>query len=312
MNCSLRTFKWAALLVIITFARPARAQQPMEVSPAAAEEHLAKRVDPEYPPLAKMASIQGKVVVQVRIAKDGSVAEAKVVSGHPLLVGSAVNAVKQWKYKPFLANGSPVEARTTIEVPFSLGIPDNQYKEQQKINNAYFAKDRECRSQISSRDYAEAVTTCKSSVELAEKLPPERALERTSAYADEGWALMGRHEYSEALDYFKKEVALDEKSLNPYDVELGYGYHHLGIGLLANGDLKGALENYQKAIHTVELARQHINSKFLAWEYTKSLKKLLAEYSELLLRSGDAAGATEAKRKADSIQLPTTKPSLDY
>ena len=75
---------------------------------------------PVYPPLAKQARIQGVVSLQAIIAKDGSVQELQVLSGHPLLVQSAQDAVRQWRYQPTLLNGEPVEVVTTIDVVFTL------------------------------------------------------------------------------------------------------------------------------------------------------------------------------------------------
>jgi len=75
---------------------------------------------PVYPPLAKQARIQGVVRLQAIIAKDGSVQELQVLSGHPLLVQSAQDAVRQWRYQPTLLNGEPVEVVTTIDVVFTL------------------------------------------------------------------------------------------------------------------------------------------------------------------------------------------------
>ena len=75
---------------------------------------------PEYPPLAKMARIQGTVKLEAIIAKDGTIQDLKVLSGHPLLVKSALDAVKQWRYQPTLLNGEPVEFVTEIDVNFTL------------------------------------------------------------------------------------------------------------------------------------------------------------------------------------------------
>ena len=75
---------------------------------------------PVYPPLAKQARIQGTVKLQAIIAKDGSIAQLEVISGHPLLVASALDAVRQWRYRPTLLNGEPVEVVTTIDVVFTL------------------------------------------------------------------------------------------------------------------------------------------------------------------------------------------------
>jgi protein TonB len=75
---------------------------------------------PEYPSLAKMARIQGTVILEAIIAKDGTVRELRALSGHPLLVKAALEAVQRWRYLPTLLNGEPVEVLTEIDVSFSL------------------------------------------------------------------------------------------------------------------------------------------------------------------------------------------------
>lgn len=76
---------------------------------------------PVYPPLARQARIQGNVVLHAIIDKEGKVAQLEVISGHPLLVQAALDAVKQWRYKPTQLNGDPVEVDTTITVTFTMG-----------------------------------------------------------------------------------------------------------------------------------------------------------------------------------------------
>ncbi len=75
---------------------------------------------PEYPPLAKMARIQGTVRLEAIISKDGTIQDLKVLSGHPLLVKAALEAVQRWRYQPTLLNGEPVEVVTEIDVNFTL------------------------------------------------------------------------------------------------------------------------------------------------------------------------------------------------
>ena len=75
---------------------------------------------PEYPPLAKMARIQGVVRLDAVISKDGTIQDLKVLSGHPLLVKSAMEAVQRWRYQPTLLNGDAVEVATEIDVNFTL------------------------------------------------------------------------------------------------------------------------------------------------------------------------------------------------
>jgi TonB family protein len=82
--------------------------------------NLINKVAPVYPPLAKQARVQGTVRFTAYIGKDGHVENLEVVSGHPLLIVSALEAVKQWVYKPTLLNGEPVDVVTQIDVNFTL------------------------------------------------------------------------------------------------------------------------------------------------------------------------------------------------
>ena len=79
---------------------------------------LISRKDPEYPQLAKQSGAQGEVVLAAMIGVDGKVKNVKVVSGPPLLRNAAIQAVKQWVYKPTLLNGKPIEAETRITLNF--------------------------------------------------------------------------------------------------------------------------------------------------------------------------------------------------
>jgi periplasmic protein TonB len=81
---------------------------------------LVRQPRPVYPPLAKQARIQGVVKLNAIISKDGTIQNLTVLSGHPLLVPSAMEAVKQWVYAPTLLNGEPVEVVTQIDVNFTL------------------------------------------------------------------------------------------------------------------------------------------------------------------------------------------------
>jgi protein TonB len=75
---------------------------------------------PIYPQLAKAQRVQGVVKLQAVISKDGTIEQLSVLSGHPLLIGAAMDAVKKWRYKPTLLNGEPVEIITQIDVNFTL------------------------------------------------------------------------------------------------------------------------------------------------------------------------------------------------
>jgi len=92
----------------------------IRVSGGVQQGNLVNRVNPVYPAIAKAARISGTVVLQAEISKQGTIENLHVLSGHPMLVQSALDAVKQWRYKPYLLNGEPVPVETTITVTFTL------------------------------------------------------------------------------------------------------------------------------------------------------------------------------------------------
>ena len=85
------------------------------------EGNLIYKVQPEYPSLARQARVQGTVVLQAVISREGSIENLQVLSGHPLLVPSALAAVRQWRYRPYFLNGEPVEVETQVTLNFVLG-----------------------------------------------------------------------------------------------------------------------------------------------------------------------------------------------
>jgi TonB family protein len=92
----------------------------VRVSPRVAELFVISKVEPIYPPLARNARVQGSVVLKVEINQTGDVESADLVSGHPMLAPAAMAAVKQWKYRPYLLNGSPVGIEAQVTVNFAL------------------------------------------------------------------------------------------------------------------------------------------------------------------------------------------------
>jgi protein TonB len=94
--------------------------QRVRVSTGVATGLLLRKVQPNYPPLAKAARIQGHVLLQAEISKDGTIQNLQLISGHPMLAPAAIEAVKQWRYKPYLLNGEPVAVETQVDVIFSL------------------------------------------------------------------------------------------------------------------------------------------------------------------------------------------------
>jgi TonB family protein len=99
--------------------------QRIRVSQGVSSRLIAKKVPPQYPHEAREQHIQGQVVLKAQISKEGDVIQLELVSGHPMLVPAAIEAVKQWKYKPFLLNGQPLVMETQVTVNFTLAPPED-------------------------------------------------------------------------------------------------------------------------------------------------------------------------------------------
>jgi protein TonB len=93
---------------------------PIVISKGVAEGMVVLRIVPHYPPIAQASRTQGTVVLQAVISKSGTIQNLRVVSGSPMLQQAALDAVSQWRYRPYLLNGQPVDVETTINVVFSL------------------------------------------------------------------------------------------------------------------------------------------------------------------------------------------------
>jgi protein TonB len=83
--------------------------------------NILSKIDPAYPAIAKAARIQGTVILSATISKTGTIENLTVLSGPPMLAQSALDAVRNWRYKPYLLNGQPVEVQTTVNITFTLG-----------------------------------------------------------------------------------------------------------------------------------------------------------------------------------------------
>src|SRR5262249_28307649 len=95
--------------------------QRVRISSGVANGQLISQPKPIYPVIARNNRIAGTVILKALISKSGNIENLQVVSGHPMLTQAALDAVRQWKYRPYILNGEPVEVETTVQVNFNLG-----------------------------------------------------------------------------------------------------------------------------------------------------------------------------------------------
>jgi protein TonB len=105
----------------VILAKPPAPRRPLLISSGVASGQLLNPIRPSYPEIAKQARIQGTVVIEATISRQGTIENLQVIEGPPLLRQAAIDAVAAARYRPFLLNGEPVEVQTSIRVIFSLG-----------------------------------------------------------------------------------------------------------------------------------------------------------------------------------------------
>jgi protein TonB len=101
--------------------QPVRPSVPVRIASGVQSAKLVFGPRPVYPPLARAARIQGTVKIQAIIGRDGAIKDLQVISGPPLLIAAAIEAVRQWRYLPTLLNGDAVEVMTDIDINFTIG-----------------------------------------------------------------------------------------------------------------------------------------------------------------------------------------------
>jgi len=94
---------------------------PVSIPESAASNMLLFKVEPEYPRIAKAARVSGIVILHATISKAGDITNLRAICGPQMLQDASIKAVQQWKYRPYIFHGEPVEVETTIRVTFALG-----------------------------------------------------------------------------------------------------------------------------------------------------------------------------------------------
>jgi TonB family protein len=183
------------VVIALVAAAAAQTDATINVSPADADSHVVHRIEPAVPPLAKAARIGGKVKLHIVISSSGDVSTVTVVSGHPMLAPAAMEAVKQWKYKPFTENGNPAAVATDVELEFAGGLSEKE----SDVRNKFFPVEQECRQLINAARYADAEQRCRDAVALSDNLPSEVVLERSDARSLLANAIFLQRRFSDAI-----------------------------------------------------------------------------------------------------------------
>jgi tetratricopeptide (TPR) repeat protein len=254
---------------------------------------VVEKAEVEIPLLAKAAHVQGIVRIEVCVSEAGDVVLTKPVGGPPILIPTAVQSAKKWRFK----SGQPGPFKTVLEIPFSQGATPAEIAEEAKVNDRFFDEDRKCRDSYHNKKYDDALVLCQGALNLAEKLPKERANERRGAYEIVGHVYFAQQRFEEALQSYKTELQIGLNSLEPYEAELGYAYHDMALAYHMLGRASEAAQNYAKAETTMIQARDNIELEELKPRYSATLKQIREHYLILLRQTGQTAAAADLEKR---------------
>ena len=309
-----------ALLAIVAGANaPGHqgAERVLEMSASDAAAHLIKRAEPIYPPSALAAGVGGIVRLRTTVAIDGTVRTATLLTGSRLLAPAAIDAVKQWRYTPFTVDGHPVAASFDVEVPFTLPRREGRDPEADRLaSTAFDGQWEECQRLLGARRLPEAAAPCLALPDLAEKLPPDRQLERAHAHEAVGMLYFSRAAYAESLVAFQRALAVRQSVSRADDADLGMAYHAVAWGYRMAGNSIEARRNYEIAEATLRkslgwvdtLEEKTASSRELHEEfrqrYTRNLQTILSDFVAFLKQSGDTDAAAAAQLRLDALSRP--------
>lgn len=232
MKCDARISIWQAASVLIccamwmSFAAAGQAQNSTEsgglltVPADKAKENLVISVQPDYPPLAKAARIQGIVHASIVIDESGSVKSLSLISGHPMLAPAALEAIRKWKYKPFLVDGRPASIQTEVQVSIPENVSQSDIDLERKFQDTYWANERAGREALNKGDFATAEAKLQVARAAAEERGDFKWLELADVVSMLAGVKEGQKDYSSAEGLLKQSLAIHQKHQRPDEAEV--------------------------------------------------------------------------------------------
>jgi TonB family protein len=289
------------LLVLLSLSANSWGQEVNRVPASEAARHLLEGQAPQYPQMAKIAHIQGKTVLELTVAPDGSVTQLHAVSGHPILLQAALDAVRQWKYDPVLLNGTAAPVRTLVYLLFTQGADA-------ELQQKYFSGEIECRDRLHAQRFEEAGRSCNAALETAKSLKSDTFGFKMNAFGNAGLAANHLHMLPEALENFQERVKLAKKDLQPDSEEWFDVHHDLALAFQASNQVDQAETEYRETERVLKAESKALESSG-AKEYIarrqegirSQLRLALTEHEALLRQMGRSADADELKAQAKSL-----------
>jgi TonB family protein len=196
------------------------ASGPPTVLPDKAKENLVTFVQPDYPPLAKAARIQGIVHASVVIDETGNVKTLRLISGHPMLAPAALEAIGKWKYKPFQLDGKATSVQTEVQVSIPEKVSQSDIDLERKFQELYWVNERAGREALNRGDLATAEAKLQVARSVAEERGDFKWLELADILSMLAAVKEGQKDYPGAESLLKQSLAIHLKHQHPDEAEV--------------------------------------------------------------------------------------------
>jgi TonB family protein len=296
------TWSWCAVFVVGLSVRVACGQQAIRISGDEAVMHLLDHADPIYPPIAKVAHVQGTVVLKVVVDGSGKVQKVSSLSGNAMLLQAAIDGVKGWTWRPFEeTHGAP--AVFEVRVPFGSTPTGDQEKAKLDlaVGKEYFALDSACRDALRPPGNG-AVDPCRKEVAAATRFPwqEQRHLEILDAHENLGRALLSAGQAEEAIGEFNLAIQIADQSMKKSDAEFAYPRFWRAMAELSVGKVDPALTDYAAGEESMRLAIKNLPD--MKKQYGFTLERMLRQHASVLTQLGRGDEAKPLVVEAESLK----------
>lgn len=260
-----------ALCILLGATVHAQANDLPSIAPDKAKENLLTFVQPDYPPLAKAAQIEGIVRTSIDIDETGSVKNLKLISGHPMLAPAALEAIRKWKYKPFEIDGKPATVRTEVQVSIPEGINQSDIDKERTFQEAYWPNERAGRDALKNGDLSTAETKLSQARSAAEQRGDAKWLELADSLSALAMLKVAQNNLSGAEQLYEQSLAAHLKHQRPDEAEVAGVQEAPGLLFMREGQPGKAEPLFLESASSYEARIQEISMPEARADYGQSL-----------------------------------------
>ena len=244
--------QFMAILLCLSMSSGLQAQDESlpRVAPDKADLNLVTRVTPVYPPLAKTIGLQAVIHLDILIDETGAVKDIRLISGHPILAPSAIEAIKQWKYKPFEIDGKPTTVRTDVKVLMPATATREEIASEHNFQQKFWENERLGKAAYDERRFDDAEAKLAIARAAAEERGDSKWLELAGVITLQGHIAMDQGQLDKAKDFYAESLALHLKHQRPNEAEVAGAQQDLGILFMLRHETERAEPLFSASVET--------------------------------------------------------------